>query len=50
MEPSGNSGQSGKRIEYKVPSKGKVLVYRDRVEVLLEKDTVWLNLNQMVSF
>ena len=49
MEPSGNSGQSGKRIEYKVPSKGKVLVYRDRVEVLLEKDTVWLNLNQMAD-
>ncbi|MBT6050150.1 MAG: cytochrome C biogenesis protein CycH, partial [Candidatus Scalindua sp.] len=26
-----------------------MLVYRNRVEVLLEKDTVWLSLNQMAD-
>ena len=40
---------TGKKKENKAPAKGKVLVYRNRVEVLLEKDTVWLSLNQMAD-
>jgi hypothetical protein len=40
---------TGKKKEDKVPAKGKVLVYKNRVEVLLEKDTVWLSLNQMAD-
>ncbi len=40
---------AGKKKEDKVPAKGKVLVYKNRVEVLLEKDTVWLSLNQMAD-
>ena len=40
---------TGKKKEKKAPAKGKVLVYRNRVEVLLEKDTVWLSLNQMAD-
>ena len=30
-------------------SKGQVIVYRNKVEVRLEKETVWLNLNQMTD-
>lgn len=40
---------TGKKKEDKVPAKGKVLVYKNRVEVLLEKDTVWLSLNQIAD-
>ena len=38
-----------KKKEGIVPPKGKVLVYKNRVEVLLEEDTVWLSLNQMAD-
>ena len=40
---------TGKKKEDKVSAKGKVLVYRNRVEVLLEKNTVWLTQNQMAD-
>ncbi len=40
---------TGKKKEDKVPAKGKVLVYKNRVEVLLDKDTVWLSLNQIAD-
>ncbi|MFH1093447.1 MAG: RhuM family protein [Candidatus Omnitrophota bacterium] len=30
-------------------SKGQVIVYKNKVEVRLEKETVWLNLNQMAD-
>ncbi len=40
---------TGKKKDGIVPSKGKVLVYKNRVEVLLEEDTVWLSLNQMAD-
>ncbi len=40
---------TGKKKEDEVPARGKVLVYKNRVEVLLEKDTVWLSLNQIAD-
>jgi len=40
---------AGKKKKSKVPAKGNVLVYKDRVEVLLEKDTVWLSQKQMAD-
>ena len=40
---------TGKKKDGIVPPKGKVLVYKNRVEVLLEEDTVWLSLNQMAD-
>lgn len=40
---------TGKKKRGKVPAKGKVLVYKDRVEVLLEKETVWLTQKQMAD-
>lgn len=30
-------------------SKGQVIVYKNNVEVRLEKETVWLSLNQMAD-
>lgn len=30
-------------------SKGQVVVYKNNVEVRLEKETVWLSLNQMAD-
>jgi prophage maintenance system killer protein len=40
---------TGKKKEDEVPARGKVLVYKNRVEVLLEKDTVWLTQKQMAD-
>ena len=37
------------RMSVRDLSKGQVIVYRNKVEVRLDKETVWLNLNQMTD-
>lgn len=37
------------RMSVRNLSKGQVIVYRNKVEVKLDKETVWLNLNQMTD-
>ncbi len=39
----------GNKKEDKAPARGKVLVYKNRVEVLLEKETAWLTQKQMAD-
>jgi hypothetical protein len=43
------TGKKKEKKEDKVSAKGKVLVYKNRVEVLLEKETVWLTQKQMAD-
>ena len=39
---------TGKKITMQ-DTKGQVILYKNRLEVRLEKDTVWLSLNQLVD-